>query len=48
MTAFKVNFDGVVRQTVEDQLFTMTLQLVGDGERVLDTLDIDIIVPGTD
>ena len=44
---FKIDFDGVVPPTVEDQLFTMTLQLVGDGVHVMDTLDVDVVVPGT-
>jgi len=44
---FSLNFRGVVAATTEDQLFAMTLQVIGDETILLDTLDIIVVVPGT-
>jgi len=44
---FTLNFRGVVAATTEDQLFHLTLNVVGDNTVLLDTLDIIIVVPGT-
>lgn len=44
---FTLNFRGVVAATSEDQLFAMTLQVIGDETILLDTLDIIVVVPGT-
>ena len=44
---FTLNFRGVVAATTEDQLFHLTLNVVGDNTVLLDTLDIIVVVPGT-
>ena len=44
---FELEFRGVVAATTEDQLYTLTLNVVGDNTVLLDTLDIVIRVPGT-
>ena len=44
---FTLNFRGVVAATSEDQLFHLTLNVVGDNTVLLDTLDIIVVVPGT-
>ncbi len=44
---FEIEFRGVVAATTEDQLYTLTLNVVGDNTVLLDTLDIVIRVPGT-
>ena len=44
---FTLNFRGVVAATTEDQLYSLTLNVVGDGTILLDTLDIIVVVPGT-
>jgi hypothetical protein len=36
----------VVAATDSDQLFQLTLNVVGDGSTLLDTLDIYVLVPG--
>ncbi|MCP4809811.1 MAG: hypothetical protein GY913_25335 [Proteobacteria bacterium] len=43
---FKLDFRGVVAATDEDQIFTLTLNIVGDDTVLLDTLDILVLVPG--
>ncbi|NOY27021.1 MAG: hypothetical protein GXP62_14215 [Oligoflexia bacterium] len=45
--SFTLNFRGVVAATTEDQLFGMTLNVIGDESILLDTLDIIVVVPGT-
>ncbi|NOY24490.1 MAG: hypothetical protein GXP62_01320 [Oligoflexia bacterium] len=45
--SFTLNFRGVVAATTEDQLFGMTLNVIGDDTILLDTLDIIVVVPGT-
>jgi hypothetical protein len=44
---FTLNFRGVVAATTEDQLFHLTLNVVGDNTVLLDTIDIIVVVPGT-
>jgi hypothetical protein len=44
---FTLNFVGTVAATTEDQLYSLTLNVVGDNTVLLDTLDIIILVPGT-
>ena len=44
---FTLNFRGVVAATSEDQLYALTLNVIGDGDILLDTLDIIVVVPGT-
>ncbi len=44
---FTLSFRGVVPATVEDQLFALTLNVLGDGTVLLDTMDIIVVVPGT-
>jgi len=44
---FTLSFRGVVAATKEDQLFLLTLNIIGDGTTLLDTKDIVIRVPGT-
>ena len=46
MLDFSLNFRGVVAATTEDQLFALTLNIVGDDTILLDTLDIIVVVPG--
>jgi hypothetical protein len=43
---FDLTFRGVVAATDSDQLFQLTLNVVGDGSTLLDTLDIYVLVPG--
>ncbi|MED5374054.1 MAG: hypothetical protein VX899_23755 [Myxococcota bacterium] len=45
---FTLNFAGTVPATPEDQLFTMTLNVFGDDTLLLDSLDIVVVVPGTE
>ena len=45
---FTLNFAGTVPATPEDQLFTMTLLILGDDTLLLDSLDIVVVVPGTE
>lgn len=44
---FTLSFRGVVAALTEDQLFVLTLNVLGDRSILLDTLDIVIVVPGT-
>jgi hypothetical protein len=44
---FTLNFRGVVAATTEDQLYALTLNVIGDDTILLDTLDIIVVVPGT-
>ena len=44
---FAITFRGTVAGTVEDQLFLLTLNILGDGTTLLDKKDILILVPGT-
>jgi hypothetical protein len=43
---FTLTFRGAVAAAAEDQIFLVTLNVVGDGSVLLDTLDIYIVVPG--
>lgn len=45
---YTLNFTATVPATDEDQLFTMTLRIVGDDTILLDELDIVVVIPGTD
>jgi len=45
--AFTLSFRGVVAATTEDQLFRLTLNVIGDSSTLLDTYDILVVVPGT-
>ena len=44
---FTLHFRGVVAATTEDQLYSLTLNVIGDETILLDTLDIIVVVPGT-
>lgn len=44
---FTLTFRGVVAANTEDQLFKLTLNVVGDGTVLLDSLDIIVLVPGS-
>jgi hypothetical protein len=44
---FTLTFRGAVAATTEDQIFRVTLNVVGDGSILLDTLDIFVVVPGS-
>jgi len=44
---FTLTFRGVVPGTVEDQIFLLTLNIIGDGTTLLDSKDIVVQVPGT-
>lgn len=44
---FTLTFRGVVAATTEDQLFKLTLNVLGDQAILLDTLDIIVVVKGT-
>ena len=44
---FTITFRGVVAATSEDQLFALTLNVLGDESVLLDTMDIIIVVPGS-
>lgn len=43
---FTLNFRGAVAATSNDQIFKLTLNVVGDGSVLLDALDIYVVVPG--
>lgn len=43
---FTLDFRGVVAATSEDQLFKLTLNVIGDETVLLDTMDIIVLVPG--
>ncbi|MDP2305017.1 MAG: hypothetical protein Q8P18_03215 [Pseudomonadota bacterium] len=45
--SFTLNFRGAVAAQAEDQIFLVTLNVVGDGSVLLDTLDIYVVVPGS-
>ena len=44
---FTLTFRGTVAATTEDQLYKLTLNVLGDQSILLDTLDIIVVVPGT-
>jgi hypothetical protein len=44
---FTLTFRGAVAGLTEDQIFRVTLNVVGDGTVLLDTLDIYVVVPGS-
>ncbi len=44
---FTLNFRGAVAAQAEDQIFLVTLNVLGDGAVLLDTLDIYVVVPGS-
>jgi hypothetical protein len=43
---FTLDFRGVVAATSEDQLFKLTLNVIGDETVLLDSMDIIVLVPG--
>ncbi|MES2639175.1 MAG: hypothetical protein V4850_06815 [Myxococcota bacterium] len=45
---FTLTFRGTVAATSEDQLYLLTLNVLGDSSILLDTLDIIVVVPGTE
>jgi hypothetical protein len=45
--AFTLDFLGSVAATEQDQYFQMSLNVMGDGATLLDSLDIIVVVPGT-
>lgn len=47
MLEFTLTFRGIVAATAEDQLFKLTLNVLGDQSILLDTYDIIIVVKGT-
>lgn len=44
---FTLTFRGNVAATTEDQLYRLTLNVLGDSTVLLDSLDIIVVVPGT-
>ncbi|RME23282.1 MAG: hypothetical protein D6798_13840, partial [Deltaproteobacteria bacterium] len=44
---FTLEFRGTVAALEEDQVFNLTLNVVGDGTVLLDTMDIYVVVPGS-
>ncbi len=44
---FQLEFRGAVAATDEDQVFQLTLNVVGDDSVLLDTMDIYVLVPGS-
>ena len=44
---FTLEFRGVVAATTEDQLYRLTLTVIGDDTVLLDTKDIIVLVPGS-
>jgi hypothetical protein len=44
---FTLTFRGTQAATTEDQLYLLTLNVLGDSSILLDTLDIVVVVPGT-
>jgi len=44
---FTLTFRGVVAATTTDQLFALTLDVLGDESILLDSLDIIVVVPGS-
>jgi len=45
--SFTLHFRGVIAATTEDQLYNLTLNVIGDETILLDTKDIIVLVPGT-
>ncbi len=45
---FTLTFRGTIAALTEDQLFKLTLNVLGDQSILLDTLDIIVVVPGTE
>lgn len=45
---FTLTFRGTVAAGEQDQLYTLTLNVLGDGEVLLDSLDVSVLVPGTE
>ncbi|MEC9389439.1 MAG: hypothetical protein VX944_05135 [Myxococcota bacterium] len=43
---FTVNIEGVVPAMADDQIFTMDLNIIGDGTTLLGTQELVIVVPG--
>jgi hypothetical protein len=43
---FTLSFRGTDAAAANDELFQLTLNVVGDGSTLLDTLDIWVLVPG--
>ena len=44
---FTLTFRGAVPALTEDQIFRVTLNVLGDGSVLLDTLDVFVVVPGS-
>jgi hypothetical protein len=44
---FTLEFRGVIAATTEDQLYSLTLNVLGDGSTLLDSYVILVVVPGT-
>lgn len=44
---FTLTFRGTDAPSAEDQLYALTLNVIGDGTVLLDTLDVYVLVPGT-
>ena len=44
---FTLNFVATVAATEDDQLFRMTLNVIGNGTLLLDSYDIIVLIPGT-
>lgn len=44
---FTLSFRGAVAATTDDQVFLVTLNVLGDGAVLLDTLDVYVVVPGS-
>ncbi|MCK6505147.1 hypothetical protein L6R53_17410 [Myxococcota bacterium] len=44
---FQLDFRGSVAQAEEDEIYTLTLNVIGDDTVLLDTLDIFVVVPGS-
>jgi hypothetical protein len=45
---FELTFRGAVAALAEDQVFKITLSVLGDGTILLDTIDVYVVVPGTE
>ena len=44
---FSLTFRGAIAASQEDQVYKVTLNVVGDGTILLDTLDVYVLVPGS-
>ena len=44
---FTLTFLGAIAASNDDQLFSMTLKVIGDDSILLDSKDIVVVVPGT-